>query len=199
MKLGIYGGTFDPIHVGHLSPVREARHRLGLDRVMYLPTARPPHKLERRFAPAWARYTMVELALLAEDGLFASPWEMSSERPTYTIDTLEHFAGADIELYLLLGSDAFAGLTTWKSWQRLVTLAELAVMPRPAWALDSVETLAPELRQVFEEKRLHILDNMLVPISSTEIRRAIAADEQPAPDLVPPLVLNYIRKYDLYR
>lgn len=199
MKLGIYGGTFDPIHAGHLAPVREARHKLGLDRVVYLPTARPPHKTDRDFAPAWARYVMVELALLDEEGLYASSWEMGLERPSYTVDSLEHFAAADVELYLLLGSDAFAGLTTWKSWRRLLELAQLAVLPRPGWTLDPPENLAPELRRARSEQRLHILDSVLVPISSTEIRRTIAAGEQPTTDLVPPLVLNYMRKYDLYR
>ena len=91
MKLGLFGGSFDPIHRGHIDPVREAKRTLGLDRVLYLPTARPPHKPGRVLTPAYARYAMVEMALLGEDGLYASTHELTPDRPAYTVETLEHF------------------------------------------------------------------------------------------------------------
>ena len=91
MKIGLFGGSFDPIHRGHVEPVREARRRLGLERVIYLPTATPPHKPRRALAPALARFAMVELALLGEEGLYVSAHELTPERPAYTVETLEHF------------------------------------------------------------------------------------------------------------
>src|SRR5947208_4241718 len=102
MKVGLFGGSFDPIHRGHIEPVRKARRALGLDRVIYLPTARPPHKPGGALAPAPARYAMVELALLFEDGLCASAYELTADRPAYTIETLEHFRAElpDAELFL---------------------------------------------------------------------------------------------------
>src|SRR4030095_712768 len=99
---------FDPIHRGHIEPVREARRMLGLDRVIYLPTAKPPTRPGRPLAPASARYTMVELALLAEEGLYASAHELTLDRPAFTIETLEHFRGGlpGSALFLLLGGDS---------------------------------------------------------------------------------------------
>ena len=112
MKVGLFGGSFDPIHRGHLDPVRAAMRDLGLDRVIYLHTARPPHKPGRALAPALARYAMVELALLGEEGLYASAHELTLDRPAYTIETLEHFRRQmpAAELYLLIGGDSFADL-----------------------------------------------------------------------------------------
>lgn len=197
MKIGLYGGTFDPFHNGHLLPVRAARSALGLDRVLYLPTARPPHK-RRRMAPPEARYAMVELALLQEDGFYASPFEMQSGRPAYTVDTLEHFADASPgdRLFLIVGEDAFAALPSWRDWRKILTLAELAILTRPdrgTW-----EELAPELRRALAEGRAHRVANEPVAVSSTAVRRAIADHSPGVERWLPPLVLDYVRKYDLY-
>lgn len=197
MKIALFGGSFDPIHVGHVRPVQQARRELGLDRVMYLPTAKPPHKQDCELVPAWARYAMVELALLHEDGLFASPFEMQSERPSYTVDTLEHFhqAWPNAELMLLLGGDSLAALTTWRAWRRIVELSEIAVLARPGWGL---EELPAELREALHG-RLHEVLNLPIACSSTEVRRRLATGEDLSADMLAPSVLSYLRKYDLYR
>jgi len=205
VRIGLYGGSFDPIHRGHLAPVRRAREVLGLDRVLYLPTARPPHKPERDFASRWARYAMVELALLEEDGLYASPFEIRRSEPSYTVDTLEHFRrrhpGA--ELVYLLGADSFAQLDGWREWRRIVELAELGVLTRPGWQeAASPAELPAELRRALGEGRARRVENEPVDASSTEIRRRLAAGgaaERELAGLVPPRVLHYIAKYDLYR
>ena len=205
MKIGLYGGSFDPIHYGHIRPVREARQALALDRVIYLPTARPPHK-SRRGAPALARYAMVELALLEERDFAVSTFELGDD-VTYTVDTLEHFSrrhpGA--RLFLILGSDSFARLESWREWRKILELAELAVLGRPGAPADA---LPPRLAAASGD-RVHRVANAPVDASSTVIRRRIAADPSvvEAPSgrrddlrrLVPPLVLDYIAKYDLYR
>ena len=105
MKTGLFGGTFDPIHFGHILPVKEARLELGLDRVIYLPTAIPPHKPDGQTAPPHSRWTMVELALLSEPGLVADPYELTPGREAFTVDSVEHFQAEmpDDELFLIIG------------------------------------------------------------------------------------------------
>ena len=199
-KVGLFGGSFDPIHVGHVAPVREARRRLGLDRVYFLPTAQPPHKPGRRRAPALHRFAMVELALLAEPGLLVSGHELV-ERPSYTVETLEHFHAAwpGADLHLLLGADSLAELTSWRRWQELPRLARLVVLARPGWEWAAVEPrLDPVLRAASAAGRLVTVENEPQPFSSTAVREALARGVQPPPGSVHPLVLDYARKYRLY-
>lgn len=196
MKIGLYGGSFDPIHFGHIRPAREAREALGLDRVIYLPTAKSPHK-EDREAPALARYVMVELALLDEPKTRVSAFEMEN-RVTYTIETLEHFRRQEprARLFLILGNDSFVRLDTWREWRRILQLAELAVLER---AGDEGREPSPELRAALADARVHRVANAPVTVSSTGLRRRIATHSDDLSQLVPPLVLDYVRKYDLYR
>lgn len=196
MRLGLYGGSFDPIHHGHLRPVRRAREALELDRVVYLPTARPPHKT-RAMTPVWARYAMVELALLHDPAMVVSTYEMRRDRPAYTVDTLERFRRREpgAELYLIVGSDSLHGLTGWRDWRRILELARIAVLTRPGW--DAGE-LPAELRDALDPARLHRVRHEPLAISSTDLRRRLASSCD-ARELLPELVLDYIQKYDLYR
>ncbi len=202
MKLGLFGGSFDPVHAGHVLPVREARDRLGLERVIYLPTAQPPHKPGRQFAPAHARYSMVELALLDEPDLQVSALELTPGRTAFTIDTLEHFQAEypDAELYLLLGGDSFAGLEGWKRWRDIVSLAKLVVLVRPGWEIERTRRgLSEALTGLAADERVHFLANPAVEVSSTRLRELIAADEPVPVGDMSPRVLEYVRKYSLYR
>ena len=200
MKLGLFGGSFDPIHAGHVQPVAAARRELGLERVIFLPTAMPPHKPKRQFAPAHARFAMVEMALLDEEGLYASAHELTLGRPAYTVETLEHFARLypRADLHLILGADSFADLVHWHRWQDLPRLARLVVLARPGWRLAR-EELAPELLGMLDGGRVVVLDRRPVDVSSTAVRAALARGGDPPPGALSPPVLNYIRKYDLYR
>ncbi len=195
MKIGLYGGSFDPIHQGHITPVREAGTALGLDRVIYLPTARVPHK-EGSAASALARYVMVELALLGEPKRRVSAFEME-DRVTYTIETLEHYRREEPEadLVLILGHDSLVRLDSWRRWRDILALAELAVLERPGEERQP----SPELRRALAGARVHRIANAPVAISSTEVRRRIAEDPESLRRLVPPLVLDYVDKYELYR
>ncbi len=197
MRIGLYGGSFDPIHYGHIRPVRQARAALALDRVVYLPTGHPPHKPGRERAPALARFTMIELALLEESDLIVSSFELDEE-VSFTVDTLEHFRRrqpAD-RLFLILGSDSFVRLDTWRRWRRILELAELAVLDRPGAPAGE---LSSELREALDETRVHRIENAPVAASSTEVRRRLAEHSNDLHRLVPTLVLDYIDKYDLYR
>jgi nicotinate-nucleotide adenylyltransferase len=200
MKMGLFGGSFDPIHRGHLEPVRAACDVLGLDRVLYLPTANPPHKPRRAQAPPWARFAMVELALLSEERLFASAHELTLDRPAYTVETLEHFQrelpGAD--LHLIVGGDSFADLAQWVRFREIPKLARLVVLARPGWDL-AAGRLDPEVAELAHGERVRLLDQPPVEVSSTRIRSLLAAGEPLPAGAVPELVVRYIAKYDLYR
>jgi len=200
LRIGLFGGSFDPIHAGHVRPVQEARLALGLDRVVYLPTAIPPHKPKRELAPPHARYTMVGLALLDEEGLYASPYELTPGRPAYTVETLEHFREIhpDAELVLLLGVDSFLDLPNWRRFADLPRLARLAVLARPGWEV-AAGSLPPELRRELDAGRVDLLSQAPVAVSSTELRALFARGERPAPGLMPEAVVHYVQKYDLYR
>jgi nicotinate-nucleotide adenylyltransferase len=199
-KVGLFGGSFDPIHRGHLDPVRAARRELGLDRVIYLPTARPPHKPGRALAPALARYAMVELALLDEEGLEASSHELTLDRPAYTIETLEHFRRQlpAAELFLLIGGDSFADLHHWVRFREIPEVARLVVLTRPGWDLASSQ-LHPEVAALAATERALLLAQPPVDVSSTRLRELLAAGLPLPAGAVPDLVVRYLHKYDLYR
>lgn len=201
-RVGLFGGSFDPIHAGHVLPAAEARAQLGLDRVIYLPTARPPHKPKRCFAPAWARYAMVELALLAEDGLYASPHELTLGRHAYTVETIQAFRRRwpRVALSLLIGSDSFAELPTWRRWEELATAVRLVVLARPGWEVERVIAELPAaLAGKVEAGEVDVVAGRPVDLSATEIRQTLARGEEPPPGALATPVLDYIRKYALYR
>lgn len=204
-RIGLYGGSFDPVHWGHLLPVIAAREAMRLDQVIYLPTAEPPHKKGQRFASASARFTMVELALLEHAFLVASDFEMR-QGACYTVETLEFFRRErpGDQLFLLIGHDSWLELSAWRRFEDLPKLAELVVMARPARAgAPGLETAAESLpeaqRAAVREGRVHFLEGPEVGLASRDLRRAWAAGAEPAAGQVPPLVLDYLRKYGLYR
>lgn len=202
MKLGLFGGSFDPFHAGHLRAAATARAALALDRVVVLPTARPPHKPDRSFAPALARYAMAELALLDHRDLVVSDAELTFERPVYTIETVERFRSErpGDEIHLVVGSDSLAELATWRRWRELLELVALAVVERPGRAPEGALAAMPvELASALATARVEWVEVDPHPASSTEIRRRLAAGE-PLPDgWLEPRVLTFLAKYDLYR
>lgn len=207
-KLGVFGGTFDPIHRGHVEPVRRVAMALGLHQVLFIPTAKPPHKDGPRKASALHRYVMVELALLDEPDFVVSPLEMPLAGPTdppgpsYTVDTLERLRREhpNDALFLIVGADSFVQLSAWRNWSRILRLAELAVMTRPGWSLDEhVGALPAEQRQAVDDGRVYLVENPPVDLSSSEIRRMLRRGVLGPADALHPRVLRYAHKYGLYR
>ena len=196
-RIGLFGGSFDPIHNGHIRPVLAARESLGLDVVHYLPTARPPHKPRGTWAPALRRNTMVELALLPFPELVVSDAELDLGRSVYTIETVERFATdfPDAELHLLLGVDSFNELPAWRRFDDLIAAVKLVVLARPG-----ERGLDRDVRSCVEKARGYVLvRHRSVDVSSSDIRRRLARGADVSADLMPDPVLRYCRKYGLYR
>lgn len=201
MRIGLYGGSFDPIHFGHVRPVRAAQRELALDLVVFLPTGRPPHKAGRASAPAHARFAMVELALLDYPDLVVSAFEMRDDRPSYTVDTVEHFARSepDAKLFLLIGGDSFVALESWRRWRTIVDRCRIGVLVRPGWEEERVlREASPELARLAASERAAFIANAPEHLSSTHMRSLLAAGEDVPADAMPAEVVQYIRKYSLY-
>jgi nicotinate-nucleotide adenylyltransferase len=221
-RIGVLGGTFDPIHLGHLSVAREAADALGLHRVLLLPSRTPPHRPVDPSASVFHRFAMVALAAVSNDSrLAASDLELGRPGPSYTADTLRALHATGLErwqIFFLSGGDAFAEIATWREYPAVLDLAHFVVCSRagveasslparlpglaprmvPVWAPGSEE---PGLRRAVviqsPETRVFLLDCQTPDVSSTDIR-ARARAGRPLAGLVPPEVDAYIRRHGLY-
>lgn len=208
-RIGVLGGTFDPIHIGHLRGALEVAETLALDELRLIPSARPPHRDTPR-ASARQRLEMVALATHAVAPLRADDRELRRERPSYTIDTLESLRAelaADDRLFLLLGWDAFCGLPGWHRWEELLDHCHIVVLQRPDADSEPPETLRDLLagRSVGEPGALTQAVGQIVfvwqtplAVSATQIRKTLGAGRS-VRFLVPDAVLEYIEAHDLYR
>jgi nicotinate-nucleotide adenylyltransferase len=189
-RIGLLGGTFDPIHVAHLAVAIAAKHQLGLDRVLLMVANVPWQKAQQRHvSDAAARMAMVEAACLGYPGLEPSDLEISRGGNSYTADTLEQLVAPQREIFLIIGSDLVDDLTTWKRWEEIPPLCTLAVAHRPGEAERG--ELAPGWRSV--TIRVPALE-----ISSTELRE-MASEGRPIDFLVPANVIDVIVSKNLYR
>ena len=202
LSIGILGGTFDPVHLGHLALARAARANVGLDEIVFVPAARPPHKLGRPISPANDRLAMVELAVEGEPATSVSRIELDRSGPSYTVDTVAAMLDQaarekrDIDITVILSAESFADLPDWHAADRLVELATIAVAPRPGHPLPDPTTLADKLPGLVG--RLIVIHDTLPDISASAIRTRVAAG-RPIDHLVPPRVAAYIEEHHLYR
>ena len=199
MRIGFFGGSFDPPHSGHLAVARAARARFGLSEVLLAPTGRQPLKPGGAHAPFADRLTMLGLLCRGEAGLEPSALDAPrpGAQPNYTADTLEALhrtlpPGAD--LFCLLGADAFLTLPQWHRFPELFRLAEWIVVSRPGYELARIDSmpLSPAQRA-----RTHRLSDLADPTSATAIRAALGAG-QPCEPLLPPALCAYVRAHGLY-
>jgi nicotinate-nucleotide adenylyltransferase len=202
--VGILGGSFDPVHRGHLALASRARLALGLPRVLFLPCAEPPHKPARRLARRYHRLEMLYLALEGCEGLGVSTYEIGRGGVHYTIDTLRAIRGEDgLQPVFLLGSDALSDVGSWRRYEELLAEFDFGVVARPdagegtrAWA----EAAAPkpsELTALGSGGRILQLPFEVPAISSSLVRRRSASGD-PLCDLVPHSVARYIQRHGLY-
>jgi nicotinate-nucleotide adenylyltransferase len=201
-SIGILGGTFDPFHSGHLALARAARDALGLERILVVPAAVPPHKLGQPISPAADRLAMVEAGIAGEPGLEVSRIELERTGPSYSVDTVasladaERAAGREPDMAVILSAESFAGLASWHDPERLLDLVRIVVAPRPGHPAPdraAVERIAPG-----RADRVIVIEGPLVDVSASSIRK-LAAAGRPLGDLVPPGVAQYIEAHRLYR
>ena len=199
MKIGILGGTFDPVHLGHLIIAEETMSSLGLDRVIFVPAGDPWMKAGISISPGPNRLAMILAAVAGNPAFHASPVELDRSGPSYTVDTLEELQedyGPQTEYFFIIGADALMDFGQWRKPERVLELCTLAVVGRPAQeALDLslLETTLPGIRN-----RVEIVYNVAISVSSTDIRDRIAEDRS-IRYLVPPAVESYIREHGLYK
>ncbi len=214
MKIAIFGGTFDPVHSGHVRAARAAARKFHLDKVLFVPAGHPPHKHANELTSFAHRYAMVALACAGDPRLLPSLLEAPSPdgRPQYSVETVARARrqlGRRDLLYFIVGADAFLDLPHWKDFQRLLKLAEFIVVSRPGFEKRKIlHALSPELIRPEAEDRsdriligsasVHILSGVNVPVSSSEIRMAVRRGRKVTGG-VPPLVEQYILKEELYR
>jgi nicotinate-nucleotide adenylyltransferase len=188
VKTAILGGSFDPIHAGHLLVADEVRRHFGYDTVLFVPVGRAPHKNRPPVASAEHRLAMVQLALADRPEFACSSYEIEQEGPSYTISTVRHLLESGTVTGrpgLIIGDDLAAGFSDWREADDLERLVDLIIVGRPGYA--------GKVR-----RRHRRLETLLLPISSSEIRRRVSAGE-PWRDLVPTAVWRYIREHSLYR
>jgi nicotinate-nucleotide adenylyltransferase len=205
MRLGIFGGTFDPVHYGHLLLAESCREQCQLDAVWFLPTAQPPHKLERPPTSAEHRVAMLELATAGNPAFSVCRYEIDRGGVNYTADTLAHFLAEDAtrELFFLLGADMLADLPHWREPDRVCQLALPVAVCRPGCGLRDFDAYFEALVGVasperIEQMRKHRVEMPATDLSSTEIRRRAAAG-QSIRYRTPRAVEAYIAMHGLYK
>lgn len=207
-RLGILGGTLDPVHLGHLDAATAACEALALDQVVLLPTRIPPHRPTRPHASGYHRFAMAALAIAGRDGLVVSDLELRSPGPSYTADTLArlHAAGfAPSEIFFITGADAFAEIETWSRYPDVLSLAHFVVVSRPGTPAAAMRDRLPALASRMtaagtgpaRRPGIFLLDAPTPDISSTTIRRRLA-DGASIADLVPNAVAAHIARHRLY-
>jgi nicotinate-nucleotide adenylyltransferase len=199
-RLGVFGGTFDPIHLAHLIVAEHAREQLQLDRVLFVPAAEPPHKGSTEITAPRHRLEMVRLAIAGNRNFFECELELRRAGPSYTVDTLSelHRQFPDAELFLLLGADSLMDLGSWREPQRILQLAQIAVAARPdCWPIpwEKLDCWLPEDRRA--AIRRSVIEIPLLGISSSEIRQRRRLG-QSIRYLVPAAVEAYIDAHKLY-
>ena len=215
MKWGLFGGTFDPIHIGHLRCAEEMMELFDLNRIIFLPASRPPHKINAAITPFYHREQMIRLAIEGNPAFSFSDVENRRTGTSYSVETVEYLLDKyrleNLELYFILGQDAFHAIRTWKDWERLLLLCHFAVMTRPGYVNQGLEAiLSPEFasRFTYDEalkgyrgptgQAIFFREVTFLDIASSNIRKR-AREGKTINYLVLDAVRHYIVKNSLYR
>ncbi|HSC27448.1 MAG TPA: nicotinate-nucleotide adenylyltransferase [Vicinamibacterales bacterium] len=209
-RIGILGGTLDPVHTGHLEAAEAARGALALDRVIFLPTRVPPHRPSEPAASSCHRFAMASLAVNGVAGFEASDLELRAPGPSYTADTLGrlHQSGlVPAQIFFITGADAFAEIDTWHRFPEVLDMSHFVVVSRPGHEALALRTRLPRLADRMapgtrvaaqaSQPSIFLVDARTADVSSTDIRRRLSAGE-PVHRLVPPSVETHIRQHGLY-
>ena len=194
-RIALYGGTFDPVHTGHIEIARRVSELFEIEKVLFIPAQVAPHKIGKPVTEPIHRYAMLALATQNEPRLSISTFELDAPDRRYTVDTVEHFQtalGDSAELFFIMGADSWSEIRTWREWERLLKTINHIVVTRPGHDVD--KTLPNS------EARVSFTEAVMKDVSSSGIRRLAAAGRyEELAQLVPAPVAEYIRKYELYR
>jgi len=215
-RVAIYGGTFDPVHNGHVEVARRVLELFELDEVLFVPACVPPHKRTVGISSAFHRFAMLALATEDDAQLRISTIELDEPERPYAVDTvarMQHEIGADGRLFFVVGADSWSEITTWHEWQRLLKMCDLIVVTRPGYELGAKvpATEVVDVRGMSRQKisgllgtgsgpRTFLTDAAMVDVSATRIRATVQSNDWATlNDMVPAPVASYIEKYELYK
>jgi len=210
-RIALYGGTFDPVHTGHLEIARRVAELFEIEKLLFIPAQMAPHKIGRPVTEPIHRYAMLALATQNDPKLSVSTFELDAPNRRYTVDTIEHFQrlfGESCELFFIMGSDSWSEITTWREWERLLTMTNHIVVTRPRYepATTHVGAISERIVDVrsgkgsLDQKGIFFTGVVFNDVSATNIRRlASEGRTEELKGLVPGPVLEYIRKYEIYR
>ncbi|SNX55163.1 nicotinate-nucleotide adenylyltransferase [Thermoanaerobacterium sp. RBIITD] len=200
LRLGIMGGTFDPIHFGHLVTAEAVRDKFNLDKVIFVPSGNPPHKIKRSITDKKVRYLMTILATVTNPYFEVSAIEIEREGYTYTIDTIKEFKkiyGDSTDIYFITGADAILEILTWKNAEELLDICNFVAATRPGYANDTINSKIKYIKRMFNKDIFQVTVPSLA-ISSTDIRNRVF-EGRPIKYLLPESVERYIEKCGLYK
>ncbi len=198
MKIGIMGGTFNPIHYGHLVTAEEALAQFKLDKVVFVPSGHPPHKKDKEVLPPEERYLITAMAIASNPHFFISRIEIDRKGPSYAIDTVREFQkiyGNEIEIFFITGADAIFEILTWRDAEMLYDMCKFIAATRPGYCLEKFKKLhlLPEKGDLTKKPVIYFMEVPALAISSTDIRERVRKNK-PIRYLLPEPVANYIHK-----
>jgi len=203
LKIGIMGGAFNPIHYGHMVTAQEALKQFALDKVIFIPTGKPPHKTSGILANAEDRYLMTVIATASNQDFIVSRIEIDRKGKSYTINTLRQLKeifGDNATLYFITGADAILEILTWKNTGEIINLCKFIAATRPGYDITKIEDLRKKLFKNLKDSRdnIFLMEIPALAISSTDIRRRIKQNST-IDYLLPEGVCNYLLKHELYK
>ena len=214
-RIALYGGTFDPVHLGHLEVARRVSQLFEIEKVLFVPAQIAPHKIGRAVTPPLHRYAMLALATQHERNLMVSTFELDKPDRRYTVDTVAHFQKelAESDLFFIMGADSWSEITTWREWEKLLGMVNHIVVTRPGYTIET-DHVGPshrarivDLRETGlqwdsseRESGIFVTDVVMRDIAATDIRRAASESKfEVLNQYVPDEVAEYIVKYRIYQ
>lgn len=213
-RIALYGGTFDPVHLGHLEVARRVRELFEIEKVVFIPAQVAPHKIGKDVTDPLHRYTMLALATQDDPNLVISKFEIEAPGRCYTVETLTHFLaelGSSNELFFIMGADSWSEIKTWREWERLLTMVNHVVVTRPGHEIETHTSLKNRIVDLRGQQqsavwqgdlttKIFLTDSVMMDVSATRIRELAAEGEySKLTDKVPRPVANYIKKYRIYQ
>jgi nicotinate-nucleotide adenylyltransferase len=212
-RIAFYGGSFDPLHCGHLTIARELSKQFRLDEFVFIPAFHAPHKKDKKPTSPFHRFAMLALATNDEPKIEISKMELEAPHKPYTHETLSTLKNdlPEAQIFFVMGADSWADITTWREWEKVLTLVNIIVITRPDYEIafshvtDEIRRRIVDLRAksdselAISDSKIYISDAVHIDISATEIRQKIKENAADWRECVPAEVAKYIEKYELYR